>query len=68
MKSIKEILGTNSNVTSTGMIEGIRDAIVNGELTDRKEIKKALEDLVKLSKAETLTKFYNLTDQEIEKL
>ena len=68
MKSVKQILRTEDERASFIMVDDIRDAIVNGELTDRKEIKKALEELVKRSKAEVLGQFYNLTDQEIEKL
>ena len=68
MKTVKQILKTDSEKASFVMIEDIRDAIVDGELTDRKEIKKALEELVKRSKAEVLALFYNLTEQEISKL
>lgn len=68
MKTVKQILKTDSDLSSIILIDDIRDAIVGGELTDRKEIKKALEELVKRSKAEVITQFYNLTDQEIEKL
>ncbi len=68
MKTVKQILKTDKEVASFIMAEQITDAILSGEYAKREDIKKALEELTQRSKAEVLSLFYNLTEQEINKL
>ncbi|MFR9505876.1 MAG: hypothetical protein SNI32_07335 [Rikenellaceae bacterium] len=68
MKTVKQILKTDKEVASFIMAEQITDAILSGELAKREDIKKALDELTQRSKAEVLSLFYNLTEQEINKL